>query len=673
MDFFEHQAKANKASSYLIISYLLALCVITVGFNVAGLIVWTFVTQPILDIPNPDPSLFESVKHLLALWFESRFSWQVTCAVFLFIGIISFSNWLGLRQGGGSVAKMMGGRKVPSNTHNTDEKRLLNVVEEMALASGLPVPEVFVMDREDAINAFAAGYSPNEAAVCVTRGLLISLTRDELQGVVGHEFSHILNGDMRINIRLISIMAGLVAAGQLGRWLIEIGFRGGSHDSRGGALFLIIPGILIWIVGSLGVLASRIIKAAISRQREFLADASAVQFTRQTQGIASALYKIANHRHSSLLHNRHAEDLSHMCFAKTLNVQFASMMATHPPIEERIERVDRSFLTKANIRSAQARQSTTQFNETTSLSEVEYRETRAAGFDSGTTQDSLYGKEISQDEMIEFSSPFQDQSVERAIATIGLTDQHNIEAAQECLSSMPSELLTGLHQPEYAPLIVLTLLANANSAPEQARELLKKHSPAHFRAIVDHYQLNLQQIERQPIYPLLQLAMATLKTLTNEERANTLSLAKQLIASDKQIHPEELFLYLVLHRHLNRKASRRQKIEFSSFDPIKTDLIKLLSFLCHFTETEQQEAAYNKAIGQFSFDSSEYIKAENIKHDEVANAIFRIEHLAPLLKRSVLMSVVDLMSHDHDITHQELDWLRMLADCWDCPIPMTKI
>ncbi len=689
MDFFEHQAKANRSSKYLILGYLVALVIITLGFNLAGMIVWAVATEP-LALGQATQEL--NLSHLLPLWLDSRYSWQVTVAVILFVGTVSLANWFSLRQGGDQVAKMMGGRRIPANTMNKDEKRLLNVVEEMALAAGMPVPDVFIMDQEHAINAFAAGYAPNEAAICVTRGLIISLNRDELQGVIGHEFSHILNGDMRLNVRIISVLSGLVAMGQLGRWLTELGFRS-SHDTRGGVFFLILPGLLIWLIGSLGVLCSRVIKAALSRQREFLADASAVQFTRQTQGIASALHKIHHHRYQSLLKNRHAEDLSHMCIAKTLNMRFTSLLDTHPPIEERIRRLDAQFLTKTKIQAAQTRlQEQSQTDGSVTTGTANNTERLSAGSSSATTSplptetlssnfsdsetstlppsDALYGTELQQEEMIEFTSPMQQANVDQAVASIGLTDDQRIEAARACLSSMPQDLLMSLRQPDYAPLVLLLMLAQTNTQPNIAIKILEKHQK-YPQSLLEHYLPIVSEMQNRPIYPVLQLAMAAVKSCTKEDKQDLLRTAKQIIASDNSVQPQELFFYLVLFRHLNPKAKRNPAIEISSISQLKKELATLFAFLCQFTDEEHKDAAFQKAIQQFHITGVTLPDYQRISHQALGNAIFRIEHLAPMLKRSVVLAVTDLMQHDDTITHQEFDWLRMLADCWDCPIPLS--
>ena len=243
-----------------------------------------------------------------------------------------------LAGGGTVVAERLGGRRVYPNTTDPVERRLLNVVEEMALASGVPVPPVFLLSEEQGINAFAAGYSPSDAVVGVTRGCAQQLTRDQLQGVVAHEFSHILNGDMRLNMRLIGVLHGILLMGLVGRELLRlVGHSGGGRSRRNdGAAPLLLIGLAFMVIGFLGLFIGNLIKAAASRQREFLADASAVQFTRNPEGIAGALKRIGAAVFGSKLASPRAAEASHMYFAEGISTLFAS----HPPLHERISRID---------------------------------------------------------------------------------------------------------------------------------------------------------------------------------------------------------------------------------------------------------------------------------------------------------------------------------------------
>ncbi len=270
---------------------------------------------------------------------RTRCSW---CRV-LIIGVIALASLFKsaqLRGGGAVVAQSLGGVRVERDTADPARKRLRNIIEEMAIASGVPVPEIYVLEQEPAINAFAAGHTPANACITVTQGALDHLDRDELQGVIGHEFSHILNGDMRLNIQLMGAIFGLLVIAIIGRLVFNFAPRGGNdRDRRGGGLGWVGVGLAAMVLGYLGLLAGRMLQAAVSRQRERLADASAVQFTRNTTGLKGALLKIAALEEGSKFVAADAEQVAHMLFAPGLDRIFA----THPPLLERIRELDPQF------------------------------------------------------------------------------------------------------------------------------------------------------------------------------------------------------------------------------------------------------------------------------------------------------------------------------------------
>ncbi|HMG59113.1 MAG TPA: M48 family metallopeptidase, partial [Burkholderiales bacterium] len=327
MDFFEQQHRARRRAWLMLLLFVLAVAAIVAAFDLVCAIVyiWLFDVQILYS-----SSLLQQVPRSVYVW--------STLFTLLVIGWGTALRLYQLSGGGVAVADLIGARHVKRDTGEPAERRLLNVVEEMALASGITVPLVFVMDDQHAINAFAAGYSPNEATVIVTRGALEQLNRDELQGVVAHEFSHILNGDMRLNIHLVGVIAGIVMIGSIGAFLMT-GIRDGDDLRRAGTdIRVFFLGLLLWLIGSIGVLAGRLIKAVISREREFLADASAVQFTRNPDGIGGALFKIG--RRGSTIAQRHAEELSHMCIGAPVNDYFEfARFHDHPPLDDRIERL----------------------------------------------------------------------------------------------------------------------------------------------------------------------------------------------------------------------------------------------------------------------------------------------------------------------------------------------
>src|SRR5499427_7070628 len=322
-NFFEQQESARRKTAQLVAYFVLGILV---------LIALVYVLLLILSIFGGEP----------VSWWQPELFLVAALGVGLVVGGASAFKVAQLRSGGQAVALMMGGREVPGTTTDARQKRLLNVVEEMALAAGVPVPPVYVLE-EPGINAFAAGYAPGDAVVAVSQGALNYLTRDELQGVVAHEFSHILNGDMRLNIRLIGLIFGIMALSIIGRILMLTSGRrsSGRNDSRGG---LVLLGLGVFVLGLVGAFFGRLIMAAVSRQREYLADASAVQFTRNPDGISGALKKIGGLAEGSRIDNPQAAEAGHMFFANAFAGEgLAELLATHPRLVERIRRLDPQF------------------------------------------------------------------------------------------------------------------------------------------------------------------------------------------------------------------------------------------------------------------------------------------------------------------------------------------
>ena len=336
MDFFERQNKAKKKTGVLVFLFCVAVLLISLlNFLIIAAVI------PFVDEERNFSTLQDPVLAVL-----------VFMGTFAVIGMAGLFRRVQLSGGGSSIAAMMGGRLVNMATTDPDERKLMNVVEEMAIASSVALPEVYVMDGEEAINAFAAGYTLDDAVIGVTEGCMRKLSRDELQGVIAHEFSHILNQDMKLNLRLVSVVFGLIALAVIGRVLLRIGFysshgrsrRSSENGGGGGALAIGIIGLGLMATSGLGILMGNLIKSAVSRQREYLADSSAVQFTRNPEGLAGALKKIgALSGGSRLLSTPNAEEASHMFFGNALSRSWFSITSTHPPLLERIQLLEPSF------------------------------------------------------------------------------------------------------------------------------------------------------------------------------------------------------------------------------------------------------------------------------------------------------------------------------------------
>lgn len=350
-NFFTQQDLARRNTRILVLLFSLAVLLLLALTNLLALISFGLL----------DPNLL-----------SQGFTWQqlpwplvgtVSLVVIVAVGIAVLVKWQQLQAGGKVVAESLGGVRVSPDSNDATERRLLNVVEEMALAANTPVPPVYLLP-ERSINAFAAGYSPADAVIGVTQGCVEQLNRDQLQGVIAHEFSHILNGDMRMNIRLIAILNGILFLGHIGYYLLR-GSRGAtirvssrSSNNKNGAGGIVLLGFGLVVIGYVGSFFGNLIKAAVSRQREFLADASAVQFTRNPRGIAGALKLIGSHSQHSRIRNGNADENSHLFFAEAIS-RWASIFATHPPLAQRIKRLEPHWNGKFPSTTASTPQSAT--------------------------------------------------------------------------------------------------------------------------------------------------------------------------------------------------------------------------------------------------------------------------------------------------------------------------
>jgi len=318
MNFFEHQEHARKSTRWLLFLFVIAVLAIIGIADLFFLLVFSIIEAEHYASIHEVPASFHMGIAVLVVF-------VVACA--------SLYRLFSLRAGGRQVAEEMGARLIVSSTTDADEKRLMNVVEEMAIASGFPVPQVYVLD-DSSINAFAAGHTAHDAIVAVTKGTLEALNREELQGVIAHEFSHILNGDMRLNLRLIGVLFGILFIGLVGRKVIRV-----TLEAEEG--IKVLPfGLGLVGIGYGGLFFGNLIKAMISRQREYLADASAVQFTRNPLGIGNALKKIGGSVFGTHIRNSQAEEYSHLYFMEGVEPPFLGMMNTHPPLADRIRRVE---------------------------------------------------------------------------------------------------------------------------------------------------------------------------------------------------------------------------------------------------------------------------------------------------------------------------------------------
>ncbi len=524
------------------------------------------------------------------------------------------------RHGGPKIAEELGGRAVPRSTTDPLERRLINVVEEMALASGIPAPPVYVLDAEQGINAFAAGSRPSEAVVAVTRGTLEQLSRDELQGVVAHEFSHILNGDMRLNLKLIGVLHGILLLTLVGRVLMR-----SARGSDRGAAPIIMAGLALIVVGYMGVLFGKLIKAGVSRQREYLADASAVQFTRNPAGIAGALKRIAGI--GSEVNHPRAEEASHMFFGSSAH--FSRLLATHPPIESRIQRIDPTFKAGAPGGRGMPPEGPTPALATAFT---------ASGFADST----------------------------------GNVESEHVTYTHRLIDGLPESLLNALHQPAGARAVVFALLVSRESDVRDAQlSIVEKHFGAAMRDETRAHAQWLQSRGSGMRLPMIDLALPALGELGTEAREQVLQAAEKLIAADGGTSLFEYVLRRLLHAGL--RPSRAGGAATLSLRTLKSDTARLLGLLARAGGTSTAAAAdafaASTAIAPLDgpWDMESVTAALNVR--ELDRTLADLAATKPEFRKKLVEACATAIMHDGKVTPAEAELLRAVCQALDCPTP----
>ncbi len=633
MNFFEAQDRARKQSRRLVIAFALAVGGVVLAVDVVLLVAFGLQTGE------------HGVELRWPLW--SAPMWTLlasgTLATLLLIALASLVKIAGLRDGGSAVAVMLGGTPVPPRSNDLALQRLRGVVEEMAIASGVPVPAVFVLEQEEGINAFAAGYSTTDAAVAVTRGALQRLNRDELQGVIAHEFSHILNGDMRLNLRLMGWLFGIL--------VLTIGARkilahGRVFDDSRAALAIMAFALAILLIGSVGLLGARLIKAALSRQREYLADASAVQFTRQTAGLVGALAKIGGAPEGSKLQNAEAEEVSHMLFGDGLGL--SNLFATHPPLEKRIRALDPNLRDEQLAALRRSARATTGVESTAPIS----------GFAAGATPPPL-------PEAI----AVQPAEVREQVGNPGEDDYHLADQLQQVF---PADLHDAAEEPQQADAVLLALLVGTQPERRTGQEALIAQALgpellARVRTYVDactalHPALRL---------PLAHLAVPALRHRPRSTRQALLRCVEALSASDGR---QSLFEYCLGHllSGLLRESERPVRVyggaKLSRRLPEATSLLAVLAQHGH-ADAEQARRAFQAGTSALGSRLSLPYQEARDWAAALDNALPRLDQLCPASKSMLLEAMVRTSSHDGRLSIGEAELLRTLCASLHMPLP----
>jgi Zn-dependent protease with chaperone function len=615
-----------------------------------------------------------------------------TLAVMGVLGIASLYKSVELRGGGGVVARSLGGVLVTADTTDLKRKRLLNVIEEMAIASGVPMPEVYVLDQEPGINAFAAGHTPANAAVTVTQGALDRLSRDELQGVIGHEFSHILNGDMRLNIQLMGWVFGLFVIGLIGRLILQFSPR--SSDRRDSNAAFLALGFAIMVLGYVGLLAGRILQAAVSRQRERLADASGVQFTRNPQGLKGALVKIAALPDGSALVAADAEQAAHMFFAEGLSRVFA----THPPILERIRELDPHFDMRELERAA------AEPDQQPTMAEVAGHDgTGAAGGRAGVGSTAggglaggilagavLAGGAGARVPSSSTRSRFTGgglggvgqisrggvgvgvEQAARAVAQVGQPETAHIEHAQAVRLALPPGARELTESPGGAQALVLALLISDDPALRQRQlEILSKSANAASVEVVQRVTPIAHALNPMLRLPILQRAFPALRRSTVPQRKALAKLVNDLIHADARVEVFEFCLAKLLETLLNDELSASIPHGKLTLEDEAGEISLLFATLAQVGAQDEQaaRAAYEVGISTVLPMRRPPFAAAPDWQQKLSAAFPRLEQLHPFAKKAVIEGLVKTVANDEMLMDEEAELLRTVCAVLHCPLP----
>ena len=632
MDFFQHQERARRKTGLLVLYFILAVIAIVVCVNLAVLLTLFW-------------GDFQSVS--ASQWFSHPFIHWITGLTLVVMVFGCLLKLWQLRNGGQGLAEMLGARHITMDSTVTREKQLINVVEEMSIASGIPAPQLYVLDKETAINAFVAGFRPSETVLVVTQGTLNELNRDELQGVIAHEFSHIFNADMRLNLRLLAVLAGILALGKVGEYLIR-GRRRSSSNRKGGGL--VFAGLALMVIGYIGLFFGRLIKAAISRQRELLADASAVQFTRNPAGLGGALIKIRNGNGSHLA-TPHAEDMSHMCFGETLHFRLRNLLGTHPPLDERLTALGSDWVARARSRA---------------------RDSESSGH--GTKNQTAPRPAAPPG-----ASAFAGGSTEPAGATaapatapsqrVGTVSEPDMGYARSLLEAIPDDLRRQIRSPQSAENVLYALILSTSTSDTES--LLKALNVSNERQALIALSQTIGALGSRLRLPLIDLALPVLKPLPADARARILSHLTTLIQVDNRYTFFEWALVGLAHQQLGDQSGKNRRTRFRRYGALAAELQLLFSVLTWASGAEDEEARtlFQRSTHGLLPAGRTLLPLTHCASHKLGNAVDRLADLSPLLKGPVIDAAADLVLADGKVQVQEAELLRTIAALLECPLP----
>ncbi len=551
MNFFESQDRVRKNTTLLVVLFALAVIALIVMANVLVMLAFGFISSTQLRdgqalVQNMDWATFAAVG-------------AGVCAVVL---AGSLYKMIALSAGGKVVAESLGGQLLAQNSQDLNQRKLLNVVEEMAIASGTPVPPVYLLVDEPGINAFAAGFSPRDAVIGVTQGAIEHLNREQLQGVIAHEFSHIFNGDMRLNIRLMGVLNGILVLGIIGYFLLRAApFSGRRRGNDKGGAGILALALGLMAIGFAGTFFGNLIKASVSRQREYLADASAVQFTRNPNGIAGALKKIGGLAYGSSVRSPGAAAASHAFFAKGISGFTQWLSATHPPLEKRIRRIDPQWDGLFDV------------SESPAESAIE----RESGMGKAAQHPSAGKRVGSVGTMVAGSVAAE------VMAQAGQPQPQAVDYARALLAELPAPIQDAAREPYGARAIVYALLLDKGEAvrTRQSNRLQVYADPDVF-ALTRALMPPIDALDVRFRLPMIDIAIPALKQLSAAQYRSFKDNLLALIKMDARVDLMEWSLQKILFRHLDSQFFKHAptKARYADFEQLTTEVGLVLSALC---------------------------------------------------------------------------------------------
>jgi Zn-dependent protease with chaperone function len=632
MNFFQRQDEARRASRRLVVLFGLAVLTVVAAVD---FVVFTLLRQGEARTLGYVPPFTD----WLAM--HPRMVVGTTLVVLAIISIASFYKTMVLGGGGGVVARSLGGVRISADTTDPLQRRLLNVVEEMAIASGVPMPEVYLLEQESGINAFAAGHNTSNAAIGVTRGALTTLNRSELQGVIAHEFSHILNGDMRLNVRLMGLLFGLLVIALIGRTVL----RGATRvrgDRKGGVLIVVLIAVAVLIIGYIGLFFGRLIQAAVSRSRESLADASAVQFTRDPGGLRGALVKIGASTAGSRVGNPEVEEVAHMLFAPGMSRFFA----THPALVDRLKAIDPRFDPK-EIDGARARMA--------AQAAVEVEPPSAA-------------KAAGSKSMIDL--PVAGPAMVAEL--VGNPGTAHMQLAREIRESLPEAIVAAGRHPQSARALLLALALDSNPETRaRQKQVITLRLTAEVAAMTGALEPHVDALEPEQRSPALLRGFPVLHQLTHEERVQLMACLNGMLPREGDVALHAYVLRKLAQMHMRDDLNPGARESRLTLQAVQQDAQVLFSVLAQHGHSDATGArrAYEAGMHHlFPRERPSYGLAGPWA-PALDGALSRLDQLVPIAKEQLVEAMVATVTHDQQLTIGEAELLRAVCASMHCPLP----